>query len=1188
MKKSFRKVITTTVAALMTLSNIGLGNTCNIYAQEAERTQLPQEKQLQRKVVGYFPEWAYNRAEQGNFMVTDLQWDYLTHIQYSFGMVDPKTNKIMLGDKKAAIEEDFAGRKILHKGKEIKLDPTLPYKGHFNLLQTMKKQYPNVELLMSVGGWAGTRGFYTMIDTDEGIETFANSCVDFLRQYNFDGIDIDFEYPSATSTCGNPLDQDLAEPRRAKLNERYDKLMDVLREKLDTAANQDGKYYYLTAAVTASSWVLGGMSSHEFTKNLDFLSVMSYDFHGGWNEYVENLANIYPDPADRETASMAMPTLCMDWAYRYYRGALPSEKILMGIPYYTRGWENVTGGTNGLHGNSKTPAGGKYNVWGDDDNNDGVPDTAGANPIWHVKNLLDTDSNLKRYWDDVGKVPYVWQSNEKVFLSYEDEQSIDERVKYIKDKNLGGALIWVMNGDYGLNPNYVAESKDINQGKYTFGDTLTKRLSDGLNKIGPSTKTQDDPVIEPIIDVNVDFTGKYDHPNYQYAITVKNNTDKVIPGGWKLGFDIPKSAKFGSSWSGTANVKDIGDFYRVTITSGGWNSIPVGAIAKIEGTITLSFSDIRNVTFNGSTPKSHVKGPVDPAPLAAKVSADKLQVEIKEAYNITVDIPENSGAIKFVVLENDSSIKEGAVNTAKQSFSVPIMKEKAGDYIYTVKLLNEKGKVTQSNNVKVKVVEALKPLAAKVSVNKENVSIGEEYVIKVDIPENSLAQNYQLLEDDKVITSGTVTNVANTISVPIKKDTKGKYGYQVKLSGIQGTVDSNVINVTVNDSIKPLAATINVDKIEVLVKENYNVNIVIPEKSLATAYELLENGVAIKNDSVTEKGATITVPIVKDIKGIYIYEVKLSGPQGNTISNTIGVTVKEKQVDLPKVPTISATEVKDGKYEVQGNIPSNSGATNYNLYENGKIINSGVVEANAKDETIINEKIVGKDPGSYEYQLELLNVSGKTLSNVVKVIVEKAIPEGTKPGIPQIKQDRWNGEATYNIGFDMYGGENGTQWRLYEDGKLIYTGNLTPNTPAVQSGNYEIKKEKNGSYQYYVELVNKVGISTSNTITVTVTKAASSEATTKPGEPVLSHNNWNNLPNYTITFNMWWGENGTQWKLYENGQQVHVSSLTPNGQSAQTGSVNFTGKAPGKYTYKAELINAAGATPSNEVEIEVK
>ncbi|WP_283697427.1 glycosyl hydrolase family 18 protein [Clostridium perfringens] len=571
--------------------------------EKFKTTKAENSSELNRKLVGYFPEWAYSSEAQGYFNVTDLQWDSLTHIQYSFAIVDPSTNKITLSDKHAAIEEDFSEFDLNYNGKKIELDPSLPYKGHFNVLQTMKKNYPNVSLLISVGGWAGTRGFYTMIDTDEGINTFADSCVDFIRKYGFDGVDIDFEYPSATSQSGNPDDFDLSEPRRSKLNERYNLLMKTLREKIDVASKEDKKNYLLTAAVTASPWVLGGISDNTYAKYLDFLSIMSYDYHGGWNEYVEHLAGIYPNNEDRETLTQIMPTLCMDWAYRYYRGVLPSEKILMGIPYYTRGWENVQGGINGLHGSSKTPASGKYNIWGDDLNNDGVLEPAGANPLWHVLNLMEQDPNLKVYWDEISKVPYVWQNDEKVFLSFENEKSIDARLEYIQNKNLGGALIWVMNGDYGLNPNYVEGSNKINEGKYTFGDTLTKRLSQGLKKMGACNKTPDDlnTSLEPI-NVDVKFNGKYDHPNYTYSIDITNYTDKEIKGGWNVSFDLPKSAVFKSSWGGTYSVTDNGDFNTITLTSGAWQNIAPNSTITVQGMIGLCFSGIRNVTFNGMNP----------------------------------------------------------------------------------------------------------------------------------------------------------------------------------------------------------------------------------------------------------------------------------------------------------------------------------------------------------------------------------------------------------------------------------------------------------------------------------------------------------------------------------------------------------------------------------------------------------
>ncbi|MGL4992212.1 MAG: glycosyl hydrolase family 18 protein [Sarcina sp.] len=605
--KKFKRTIITAMVCAFTFSSFQFTKVLAIDNLEKETLLETSETQdLNRKIVGYFPEWAYKSEAQGYFNVTDLQWNELTHIQYSFAMIDPATNKIKLGDEFAATVEDFSSltqEQLTYNDKVIEIDESLPYKGHFNHLQSFKKEYPDVQLLISVGGWAGSRGFYTMLDTDEGIETFAESCVEFIREYGFDGVDIDFEYPSATSQSGNPDDFDLSEPRRDTINERYNLMMKTLREKIDQAGKEDKKDYLLTAAVTASSWVLGGVSDNSYAESLDFLSVMSYDFHGGWNEYVENLANIYSDSADRETAQMLMPVLSMDWAYRYYRGVLPPEKILMGIPYYSRGWENVQGGDGtGLHGSSKTPASGKYNVWGDDLNGDGVLEPAGANPLWHILNLIEEDENFNLYWDDIGKVPHAWQDEEKVFLSFENEQSIEERLKYIEEKNLGGALIWVMNGDYGLNENYVPGSSNINEGKYTYGNTLTKKLSDGLKEMGQCDVTDDSTSTNGDINVDVSLSGKYDHPNYTYSLNVTNHTTEDIAGGWTIEFNLPYSAIFKTAWGGTVTQTPNGDFTKISIVSPTWTTLKPGETQTLEGMIGLCFSGVRNITFNNMNP----------------------------------------------------------------------------------------------------------------------------------------------------------------------------------------------------------------------------------------------------------------------------------------------------------------------------------------------------------------------------------------------------------------------------------------------------------------------------------------------------------------------------------------------------------------------------------------------------------
>lgn len=782
----FKKIVATMLVSSCIFLNI---STISSAVEKPEGKKVTSEassqnKDLKRKIVGYFPEWAYKSEAQAYFDVADLQWDSLTHIQYSFAMIDPQTNKIKFGDEHAAIKEDFSNHELTHKGKKVELDPTLPYKGHFNILQTMKKQYPDVDLLISVGGWAGSRGFYTMLDTDAGINTFADSCVDFIRTYGFDGVDIDFEYPSSTSQSGNPDDFDLSEPRRAKLNERYNLLMKTLREKLDAASKTDGKDYLLTAAVTASSWVLGGVSSNEYAKNLDFLSVMSYDFHGGWNEFVENLANIYPDPADKETSAMLMPVLNMDWAYRYYRGVLPSEKILMGIPYYTRGWENVQGGTNGLHGTSKTPASGKYNIWGDDLNGDGVLEPAGANPLWHGLNLMDQDPNVKEYWDDVGKVPHLWNDKDKTFLSFENEKSIDERVKYIEDKNLGGALIWVMNGDYGLNPNYVEGSTKINEGKYTFGDTLTKRLKAGLDKMGDCKETNDEiPNLEPI-NVDVKLGGVYDHPNYTYTLDITNHTGEKIEGGWTVSFDLPKSAVYNSSWGGTATTEDINDtFTRVTITGGAWQGIDPGAKISVQGMIGLCFSGVRNITFNGKNPVGNSDITVNSAPTIK--GATNTEIKLNEKFDpkagVTASDKEDGDLTSKISIEG--TVDTTKVGSYKLIYTVKDSKNLETKVERTIKVVNNSEVTPDSNtapvltgvtNKTIKLNEKFDPKAGVTASDKEDGDLTSKIIIEGTV-DTTKAGTYTLVYKVKD-SKGLETNATAIITV-IKESTPSNDTY---------------------------------------------------------------------------------------------------------------------------------------------------------------------------------------------------------------------------------------------------------------------------------------------------------------------------------------------------------------------------------------------------------------------------
>ncbi|GAA3408242.1 sugar-binding protein [Paenibacillus hodogayensis] len=195
-----------------------------------------------------------------------------------------------------------------------------------------------------------------------------------------------------------------------------------------------------------------------------------------------------------------------------------------------------------------------------------------------------------------------------------------------------------------------------------------------------------------------------------------------------------------------------------------------------------------------------------------------------------------------------------------------------------------------------------------------------------------------------------------------------------------------------------------------------------------------------------------------------------------------------------------------------------------------------------------------------------------------------ANPAPGVPGTPVLAHDNGhdNGimDGNYTVSMNMWWGYNGSTYKLYENDTLIDTQLLTDLSPAAQTSATTIKNRKNGTYRYTAELTNAHGTTRSQTLTVQVTQAA-------PAKPVISHNNWAGDGSFNISMNMWWGTNGSQYRLYENGTLVDtqtLAALTPNAQTAVTA---ITGNPPGDYEYRAELINDAGSAFSDIVVVRV-
>ncbi|MGF1343526.1 chitinase C-terminal domain-containing protein [Streptomyces flavovirens] len=636
---------------------------CSVYDTEG-REKMGADHQ--RRVIGYFTSWRTGKDGKDAYLASDIPWDKVTHLNYAFAHVD--------GDNKISVGSD--GPRNASTGMTwpgvagAEMDPALPYKGHFNLLSKFKKQHPDVKTLVSVGGWAETGGyfddngdrvdsggFYSMATNadgsvnQKGIDTFADSTVAFIKKYGFNGVDIDYEYPTTMKDAGNPLDHTLANARRAGLVKGYGALMKTLREKLDRASAADGTHYLLTVAAPSSGYLLRGMETFQVQKYLDYVNIMSYDLHGAWNEYVGPNASLFDDGKDAELAQAGVYStsqyggvgyLNTDWAYHYFRGSMPAGRINIGLPYYTRGFKNVQGGTDGLWGKAATtdcPAGagltkcgdgavGIDNLWHDLDAN-GKESPAGSNPMWHAKNLekgivgdyvtqygLPADTTLTgtytRKYDSILVAPWLWNAQTKVFLSTEDEQSVAAKADYVVDKGIGGTMIWELAGDYGW---------DAAKGQYEQGSTLTSAMYEKFKAASPygaTRSTIDLPAQALDIDVSFEQFALGDS-NYPIGpkLRITNNTTATLPGGTEFRFDYatsaPANAKdqsgFGttvvrSDHTAAGNVGGLkGDYNRVSLKLPAWQTLAPGASVQLDFVYYLPTSTPSNwtVAFDGST-----------------------------------------------------------------------------------------------------------------------------------------------------------------------------------------------------------------------------------------------------------------------------------------------------------------------------------------------------------------------------------------------------------------------------------------------------------------------------------------------------------------------------------------------------------------------------------------------------------
>ena len=367
-------------------------------------------------IVGYYPSWA---AERGVF-VKDIPANKLTHINYAFSSVS-SSGECILGNPAADVEKVFSSAESVNGRDEM---DSSEFHGNFNQLLELKKLYPNLKVLISIGGWSWSGNFSAASQDEASRQRFAASCIDlYLNQYKgvFDGLDIDWEYPvSGGLTTGKPEDK-----------KNYTLLLGEIRRQLDEAGMIDNRTYLLTIAAPVGPGTIHNFELGKIASIVDWLNLMSYDFHGTWESTTNFNAPLFRSPTDPADAG-----LNVDAAVQTYLSSdVPAEKLVLGVPFYGHGWSGVSEAGEGLYQPGGAAAPGTWEA-GSYDYKD------------LVKNYLPT---YKRYWNADSYVPWLYDAAGRVFISYDDPQSLSAKAGYVRDQGLAGIMIWELSqGDESL------------------------------------------------------------------------------------------------------------------------------------------------------------------------------------------------------------------------------------------------------------------------------------------------------------------------------------------------------------------------------------------------------------------------------------------------------------------------------------------------------------------------------------------------------------------------------------------------------------------------------------------------------------------------------------------------------------------------------------------------------------------
>ncbi|KAN0104912.1 glycoside hydrolase family 18 protein [Hyaloscypha variabilis] len=349
--------------------------------------------------VGYFGNW---NIYAKNFTVSDIPLDQYTHLLYSFADIDNSTGTVSLSDEWADTDKHFAGDAW---------DTAHNVHGNIRQLLLAKKKQPTLKTMLSIGGWTYSPSFNEILKSASKRSQFATTAVKLMYNLGFDGLNLDWEHIATAEESTYFVD--LLKKIRHLMN--------------DYAVDTKSAPFLLSVAMDSNPKHYTIMDIPAMDKHLNFWDLMAYDYAGSWDETTGHHAALFLDSKNPISTPFNTET-----AVNYYlnEGKIHPSKINLGFALYGRAFTNTDGPGkpfSGVGGGSLVDASGD------------------GKGVWDIKDLPHPGAIVTELPEIAAS--YSYDSDSRTLISYDTPNIVRQKAKWLKEKGLGGAMWWQVDGD---------------------------------------------------------------------------------------------------------------------------------------------------------------------------------------------------------------------------------------------------------------------------------------------------------------------------------------------------------------------------------------------------------------------------------------------------------------------------------------------------------------------------------------------------------------------------------------------------------------------------------------------------------------------------------------------------------------------------------------------------------------------